>query len=88
MPDVSENLSEATSIVVRPSVAGVKVAVETVEDTAEKLEIAPPATVMSSATKLVVASLVVKVSAIVASFVVSPELTSVEVIVIVGDVLS
>ena len=53
-----------------PSAVGVNVAVYTVLLVAAKLLNAPPLTVISASAKVVVASLDVKVSAIVASFVV------------------
>ena len=82
----------ATSMVVAPFADGVNVAVYTVLEVAEKLLKAPPETVMSPTTKLLVASLEVKVTVSVASLVVAPSLTallpSVAVIVMVGAVLS
>ena len=82
----------ATSMVVAPLADGVKVAVYTVLEVAEKLLKAPPDTVMSPTTKLVVASLEVKVTVSVASFVVAPSLTallpSVAVMVMVGAITS
>ena len=79
-------------MVVAPLDDGVKVAVYTVLEVAEKLLKAPPETVISPTTKLLVASLEVKVTVIVASFVVAPSLTaldpSVAVIVMVGAVIS
>ena len=82
----------ATSMVVAPLADGVKVAVYTVLEVAEKLLKAPPDTVMSPTTKLVVALLEVKVTVSVASFVVAPSLTALDplvaVIVMVGAVLS
>ena len=91
-PTASVNLFAATSMVVAPFADGVKVAVYTVLEVAEKLLKAPPDTVMSPTTKLVVASLEVKVTVSVASFVVAPSLTallpSVAVIVMVGAVPS
>ena len=91
-PTASVNLFAATSMVVAPLADGVKVAVYTVLEVAEKLLKAPPETVMSPTTKLVVASLEVKVTVNVASLVVAPSLTaldpSVAVMVIVGAVLS
>ena len=86
------NVLAATSIVVAALAEGVKVAVYTVDDVAEKLLITPPETVISPTTKFVVASLEVKVTISVASLVVSPSLTAllpfVAVIVIVGAVTS
>ena len=89
-PTASVNTSAATSIVVAPSEDGVNVAVYTVELIDEKLLNAPPSTVMSPAAKFVVASLDVKVSAMVESFVVEPSVTPLVVlaIVIVGLVVS
>jgi len=88
----SVDLFAATSMVVAPLADGVKVAVYTVLEVAEKLLKAPLDTVMSPTAKLVVASLDVNVSESVASFVVAPSLTallpSVAVIVIVGAVPS
>jgi len=79
-------------MVVAPLADGVKVAVYTVDDEAVKLLKAPPETVMSPTTKLVVASLEVKVTVSVASLVVAPSLTallpSVAVMVMVGAVPS
>ena len=86
------NVFAARSMVVAPLADGVKVAVYTVLEVAEKLLKAPPDTVMSPTTKLLVASLEVKVTVSVASLVVAPSLTellpSVAVIVMVGAVLS
>ena len=76
-PSESVNVPPATSIVVAPADEGVKVAVYTVELVAEKLEIAPPETVMSLAAKLDVASLAVKVRVKVASLLVEPSATAV-----------
>ena len=92
-PTASVNLFAATSMVVAPLDDGVKVAVYTVLDVAEKLLKAPPETVISPTIKFVVASLEVRVTVSVASFVVAPSLTtalepSVAVMVIVGAVLS
>ena len=88
----SVNLFAATSMVVAPLADGVKVAVYTVLEVAEKLLKAPPETVISPTAKSVVASLLVKVSESVASLVVEPSLTallpSVAVIVMVGAVTS
>ena len=82
----------ATSMVVAPLADGVKVAVYTVLEVAEKLLKAPPETVISPTAKSVVASLLVKVRESVASFVVAPSLTallpSVAVMVMVGAVPS
>ena len=82
----------ATSMVVAPLADRAKVEVYTVLEVAEKLLKAPPDTVMSPTTKLVVASLEVKVTVSVASLVVAPSLTaslpSLVVIVMVGTVPS
>ena len=92
MPNVSVNLLAATSIVVAPDADGLNIAVYTVELVAEKLLIAPPETVMSFAAKLVVASLVVKVTTSESSLVVAPSATALEplvaVIAMVGATLS
>ena len=92
LPTASVNVLAATSMVAAPSAVGVNVAVYTVLEVAEKLLKAPLVTAISTAAKLVVASLLVKVRESVASFVVAPSLTallpSVAVIVIVGAVLS
>ena len=71
-PTASVNLFAATSMVVAPLADGVKVAVYTVLDVAEKLLKLPLVTVMSPTAKLLVASLIVKVSGNVASLVVEP----------------
>ena len=73
-----------TSIVVDPSPLGVKVAVYTVLLDAENELSVPPLTVISDTAKVDVASLLVKVSARVASFVVVPLVTVELAIVIVG----
>ena len=92
LPTASVNVPAATSMVVAPLADGVKVAVYTVLEVAEKLLKAPPETVISPTAKSVVASLLVKVSESVASLVVEPSLTallpSVAVIVMVGAVPS
>ena len=72
MTTASVNLFAATSMVVAPLADGVNVAVYTVLDVAEKLLKAPPDTVMSPTTKLLVASLLVKISGNVALLVVEP----------------
>ena len=91
-PTTSVNVPAATSMVVAPLADGVKVAVYTVLEVAEKLLKAPPETVISPTAKSVVASLLVKVRESVASLVVEPSLTallpSVAVIVMVGAVPS
>ena len=88
LPPESVNPPAATSTVVAPSADGVKVAVYTVSLVEAKFEIVPPLTVMSSAAKSLVAEFAVKVSVMEASLLVSPLVTSSEVIVIVGDVVS
>ena len=88
LPTASVNAPPATSIVVAPCADGVNVAVYTVVLADAKLLNAPPLTVISPTTKFVVASLDVKVSAIVESLEVSPSFTSVAVIAIVGAVPS
>ena len=88
LPEASVNAPPATSIVVAPSAAGVKVAVYTVDDVEAKLLMVPLVTVMSPTAKLEVASLEVKVKESVPSEDVSPSLTSAAVIVIVGPVAS
>ena len=92
LPAASVNLFAATSMVVAPLADGVNVAVYTVLEVAEKLLKAPPDTVISPTTKLVVASLEVIVTVSVASLVVAPSLTallpSVAVMDIVGAVPS
>ena len=72
LPTASVNVLAATSMVVAPLADGVKVAVYTVLEVAEKLLKAPPETVISPTTKLLVASLIVKISGKVASLVVAP----------------
>ena len=87
-PYASVKTAAPTSMVVAPSAAGVKVAVYTVVDVSERLPNMPLVTVISSLTKLVVASLDVNVTINVLSLVVEPSLTAlvslVAVIVIVG----
>ncbi len=63
-------------MVFAPSPDGVKVAVYTVAEVALKLESAPPLTLMSPTTKLLVAALEVNVIASVESFEVAPSETS------------
>ena len=87
LPTASVNTPAATLIVFAPSPLGVKVAVYTVP-LPDKEPIEPPDKVISVATKFVVASLDVNVSAIDESFDVVPLDTVDEVIVIVGLVLS
>ena len=87
-PTASVNLLAATSIVVAPDAVGVNVAVYTVELVALNALNAPPLTVMSASAKFVVASLDVKVSAIVPVFYVSLSVPSDSVIAIVGAVPS
>ena len=72
LPTASVNVLAATSMVAAPSVVGVNVAVYTVLEVAEKLLNAPLDTVMSPTTKLLVTSLLVKISGKVASLVVEP----------------
>ena len=88
LPYASVKPAAATSMVTAPSAVGVKVAVYTVEDVAEKLVNVPLVTVISPTAKLLVASLDVNVSASVASLDVNPSAPSAAVIVIVGPVLS
>ena len=88
LPAASVNALPATSMVVAPSAAGVKVAVYTVEDVAAKLLNAPLVTVISPTAKLLVASLDVNVSASVASLDVNPSAPSAAVIVMVGAAAS
>ena len=85
---VSVNALPATSIVLAPSVVGVKVAVYTVEEVEAKLLIAPLPTEISLATKVVVASLEVKVNESVPSLDVKPSEPWDAVIVIVGATVS
>ena len=79
-------------MVTAPSTVGVNVAVYTVDEVVLNELKAPPETVMSPTTKLLVASLDVKVTVNVASLVVAPSLTallpSVAVMVMVGAVPS
>ena len=82
------NVPAATFIVVAPTLEGVNMAVYTVLDIVPKLVKAPPETVISDTTKLVVASLEVNIKVIEELFEESPSLTSVAVIAIVGGVLS
>ena len=85
-PATSVNVLAPTSIVVDPSPTGVNVAVYTVLlDTTNELNV-PPLTVISDSVKVDVASLLVKVRDMLASFVVVPLLTVELAIVIVGDV--
>jgi hypothetical protein len=88
LPTASVKAPAATSIVVAPDAVGVKVAVKTVDDEVAKLLNAPPEIVMSPTTKLLVASLDVKVRERVASLDVPPSLISAAVIAIVGAVVS
>ena len=71
-------------MVTAPSAAGVKVAVYTVEDVAAKLLKLPLVTVISPTAKLLVASLLVNVSASVESLDVKTSAPYAAVIVIVG----
>ena len=79
-------------MVTAPSTVGVNVAVYTVDEVVLNELKAPPETVMSPTTKLLVASLDVNVTVNVASLVVAPSLTallpSVAVMVMVGAVPS
>ena len=84
LPAASVKLFAATSMVVAPLADGVKVAVYTVLDVAEKLLKEPPDTVMSPTAKLLVASLIVKVSGNVASLLVEPLARIVEIFLIRG----
>tara|TARA_Y100001970_G_C14246051_1_gene868298 strand:- start:786 stop:1271 length:486 start_codon:yes stop_codon:yes gene_type:complete len=61
LPEASVNTPAATFMLVKPSAAGVNVAVYTVLLVAENELIAPPTTVISLEIKFVVASLLVKV---------------------------
>ena len=70
--EASVNPFAATSMVVAPLADGVKVAVYTVLEVAEKLLNAPLDTVMSPTAKLLVASLLVNVTVNVPSLVVEP----------------
>ena len=88
MPGASVNVDTATSIVDAPSAVGVNVAVYTVLELAVKELRAPLLKVISLSAKLLVASFDVNVSERVPSFEVSPSLTSLAVIVIVGPVPS
>ncbi len=72
MPAASVNVPAATSMVAAPSAVGVKVAVYTVLEVAEKLLKAPFVTVISPTAKSEVASPLVKISGKVASLVVEP----------------
>ena len=72
LPAASVNVLAATSMVVAPLADGVKVAVYTVLEVAEKLLKAPPETVISPTAKSVVGFEVVKISGKVASLVVEP----------------
>jgi len=71
-PYASVNAHSATSMVAAPSAVGVKVAVYTVEDVAAKLLKLPLVSVISPTAKLLVASLLVKVTVNVPSLVVEP----------------
>ena len=88
LPTASVNVLAATSMVAAPSAVGVNVAVYTVLEVAAKLLKAPLDTVMSPTTKLLVASLDVKVRESVASLDVNPSAPSLAVIVMVGAVPS
>ena len=84
----SVNVLAATSMVAAPLDVGVNVAVYTVLEDAEKLLKAPLVTVISPTAKSVVASLLVKVSASVASLDVKPSAPSAAVMIMVGAVPS
>ena len=84
-PVASLNLSAATDTLGVPSLLAVHVAVYSTPDP-ERVPSEHPETVMSPATKLVVVSLEVKVSAIAAVAVEAPLDTVLDVIVIVGTV--
>jgi hypothetical protein len=86
-PAPSWNFPAETSIVHAPAAAGVKVAVYVVPEPLKKLS-DPPLIVISVEVKSVVDSLDVKSRAIHKSLLVSPEFTVVDVIVIVGAMLS
>ena len=88
LPTASVNVLAATSMVAAPSAVGVNVAVYTVLDVAAKLLKAPLDTVISPTAKSVVTSLLVKVSASVASLDVNPSAPSAAVIVMVGAIFS
>ena len=88
LPTASVNVLAATSMVVAPFADGVKVAVYTVLEVAEKLLKAPLVTVISPTAKSAVASLDVNVSASVASLEVKPSAPSTAVIVMVGAAAS
>ena len=88
LPDASVKTPAATSIDVAAASLGVNVAVYTVELEDAKLLNAPPDTVTSSTTKLVVASFEVNVNSMDESLLVSPSETVELVIVIVGDTVS
>ena len=81
------NLSAAISMLVAASAEGVNVAVYEAPDPVKLVRV-PPLRVMSPSIRFDVDSLEVNASAIVASLVVSPESTVVEVMVIVGTVAS
>tara|TARA_B100000524_G_scaffold318980_1_gene198729 strand:- start:231 stop:932 length:702 start_codon:yes stop_codon:yes gene_type:complete len=87
LPTESVNVLAETLIVVAPEFVGVKVAVYVVP-LPEKLLNEPFDTVISSTTKFDVDLLELKVNAIVASFVLVPSETVVELIVMVGFTLS
>ena len=86
-PTASLNLPDVTDTLGVPSLLAVHVAVYSTPDP-ERVPSEHPETVMSPATKLVVVSLEVKVSAIAAVLVEAPLDTVLDVIVIVGAVLS
>ena len=88
LPYESVKPAAPTSIVTAPSAVGVNVAVYTVEDVAVKLLKLPLVSVISSTAKLLVALLLVNVSASVESLDVNPSAPSAAVIVMVGAEVS
>ena len=88
LPTASVNVLAATSMVAAPLAVGVNVAVYTVEEVAAKSLKLPLVTVMSPIAKLLVASLLVNVSASVGSLDVNPSAPSAAVIVMVGAAAS
>ena len=87
-PAASVNVPAAIEIVKVASPLGVKVAEYEEPEPANEEDMLPADNVTSPDTKSAVVSLEVNTRAIVASLVVAPELTVVEVIVIVGAVVS
>ncbi len=92
LPAASAKISAAISMVVAPSAEGVKTPVKTELLVAEKLLKDPPDNVKDPDVKLVMASLLVKVSVKVPSLVVAPSATAVlplaAVMIMVGFVVS